>query len=74
MASTSICCPASNNTISGVTIGAKSVETVVMPTENATSPLHRKHMILLDTPPGQQPTRMMPAERNGFSPKMCDKP
>ena len=40
--------------------GARRVEAVVIPTEKATSPLHRKLMMLLDTPPGQQPTNMMP--------------
>ncbi|CUQ13952.1 Uncharacterised protein [Dorea longicatena] len=37
-----ICVPlASNETISGVMTGESSVETVVIPTENATSPPHR---------------------------------
>ena len=63
MASTSTAVPASHSTSSGVTNGAKMVETVVMPTEKATSPLHKKLMILLDTPPGQHPTKIMPTER-----------
>ena len=37
-----ICVPlASSETISGVITGESSVETVVIPTENATSPPHR---------------------------------
>lgn len=73
-ASTSIDCPARNSTIRGVTIGASSVDTVVIPTENATSPWHKKLMILLDTPPGQQPTRMIPADRYGLSPNNLERP
>lgn len=45
--------------------GAMSVETVVIPTENATSPLHKKLMIFEDTPPGQQPTRTSPNVKPG---------
>ena len=45
---------------SGVITGASSVETVVMPTEKATSPLQRKDIRFDETPPGQQPTRMSP--------------
>ena len=37
------------------------MDTVVIPTENATSPPQRYDMILDDTPPGQQPTRMSPS-------------
>ena len=44
----------------GVISGAASVETVVIPTENATSPLHRKLMMFEDTPPGQHPTSISP--------------
>ena len=59
-ASTSTCSPASHSTSSGVTTGASRVEAVVIPTEKATSPLQRYDMILLDTPPGQHPTSIMP--------------
>ena len=59
-ASTSTCSPASHNTSNGVIIGASRVEAVVIPTEKATSPRQRNDMMLLDTPPGQQPTSMMP--------------
>lgn len=41
-------------------MGASRVEAVVIPTEKATSPLHKKLIMLLDTPPGQQPTSIMP--------------
>ena len=68
-ASTSTSVPASQSTSRGVTKGAKRVDTVVIPTEKATSPLQRKLMILLDTPPGQHPTRIMPVARYGLSPK-----
>lgn len=52
---------ARRETISGVMIGERIVDTVVIPTENATSPPQRYDMILDDTPPGQQPTRMSPS-------------
>ena len=63
-ASTSISAPASHSTSRGVTKGERQVLTVVMPTLYATSPLHRKLMRLLLTPPGLQPTSMMPAVMN----------
>ena len=59
-ASTSTFSPASQSTRRGVTIGASNVLAVVIPTEKATSPLQRYDMILLETPPGQHPTRMIP--------------
>ena len=45
---------------SGVVSGASRVDSEVMPTENATSPLQRKLMMFEETPPGLQPTRMSP--------------
>ena len=59
-ASTSTLSPASHSVRSGVITGAASVETVVRPTENATSPLQRKVMMFEETPPGQHPTRISP--------------
>ena len=44
-----------HHTNNGVITGANRVEAVVMPTENATSPLHRNDMILLDTSPFTHP-------------------
>ena len=44
----------------GVITGERSVETVVIPTEKATSPPQRYDMILEETPPGQHPTRINP--------------
>ena len=64
--------PASQSTNSGVTMGARSVEAVVIPTEKATSPLQRNYIMLLETPPGQQTTKILPAVRKGFSPKTCE--
>ena len=61
--STSMRVSANHHTSSGVISGANSVDAVVIPTEKATSPRQRKDMILLDTPPGQQPTRMIPIDR-----------
>ena len=53
------CVPlASNDTRSGVINGESNVETVVIPTENATSPPQRYDIIFEETPPGQQPTRI----------------
>ena len=69
--STSMRVSASHHTNKGVIMGARRVEAVVIPTENATSPLQRKDMMLLDTPPGQQPTSIMPMERYGLSPNAC---
>ena len=57
---TSILAPAKNSTIIGVMSGDKSVDAVVIPTENGTSPWHRYDMIFDDTPPGQHPTRINP--------------
>ena len=51
---------ASKDTITGVIIGEIIVDTVVIPTEKATSPPQRYDMMLDDTPPGQQPTRISP--------------
>ena len=62
-ASTLISAPASHSTSRGVTKGAGRVLTVVMPTEKATSPWQRKLIMLLLTPPGHEPTRMMPIAR-----------
>jgi hypothetical protein len=59
-ASTSTFSTASQSTSNGVTTGARRVLVVVIPTENATSPLHRYDIILLETPPGQHPTRIIP--------------
>ena len=61
--STSMRVSASHHTNKGVMKGANRVEAVVIPTENATSPRQRNDMMLLDTPPGQHPTSMMPMER-----------
>ncbi len=44
----------------GVITGARRVVMVVIPTENATSPLQRKLMMLEETPPGQHPTSKSP--------------
>ena len=41
---------------------------MVMLTEYVTSPRAKKLMTLLETPPGQQPTRIMPTARYGSSP------
>lgn len=60
IASTSTFSPARCSMRTGVIIGASSVVTVVIPTENATSPLQRKLIILDETPPGQQPTSKSP--------------
>lgn len=57
-----ICVPlARKDTNSGVMTGESNVDTVVIPTENATSPPHRYDMIFEDTPPGQHPTRISPS-------------
>ena len=56
------CVPlASNDTRSGVINGESNVETVVIPTENATSPPQRYDIMFEETPPGQQPTRISPS-------------
>ena len=55
--------------MAGVIIGAKSVEAVVMPTEKGTSPRQRKLMMLEETPPGQQPTRIRPTAISLESPR-----
>ena len=55
----------------GVISGAARVETGVIPTENATSPLQRKLMMLDDTPPGQQPTRISPTPTAFGNPITC---
>lgn len=60
IASTSIFSPARCSIRIGVMIGASSVVIVVIPTENATSPLQRKLMMLDETPPGQHPTSKSP--------------
>ena len=52
---------AENNAVVGIKDG--SVEAVVIPTEKATSPLQRNDIMLLETPPGQQPTKIIPAVR-----------
>ena len=49
----------------GVRIGDRSVETVVMVTDRARSPLLIKVMTLDAVPPGQVPTRTTPAVRAG---------
>ncbi len=59
-ASTSTFSPARCSIRRGVIRGARSVVTVVIPTENATSPLQRKLIMLEETPPGQHPTSRSP--------------
>ena len=49
--------------MAGVRIGASSVLIVVIPTDNATSPLLRYVITLLEVPPGQIPTSITPASR-----------
>ena len=44
--------------------GAIRVDAVVMPTEKARSPWQRKLMMLDETPPGTQPTRIRPTARS----------
>ena len=60
VASTSTFSPARCSMRIGVITGASSVVIVVIPTENATSPLQRKLMMLEETPPGQHPTSKSP--------------
>src|SRR5688500_3715181 len=67
-ASTGMYCPASHNANTGVSSGAISVETVVIATDKATSPLARYETTLEAVPPGQQPTRITPAASAGGSP------
>ena len=67
---TSMLVSASQRTKSGVMSGARSVLAMVMLTEYVTSPLAKKLMTLLETPPGQQPTRIMPMAKYGSSPKI----
>ena len=56
------CVPlARNDTRSGVINGESNVETVVIPTENATSPPQRYDIMFEETPPGQHPTRISPS-------------
>ena len=74
MASTSTISPASQSIRNGVVRGASSVESVVMPTENATSPLQRKLMMFEETPPGQHPTRMRPTATPLGIPSRCVRP
>ena len=60
------CVPlASNDTRSGVINGESNVETVVIPTENATSPPQRYDIMFEETPPGQQPTRRYQMQETG---------
>ena len=73
-ASTSTLSPASHSIRSGVITGAASVESVVMPTENATSPLQRNVMMLDETPPGQHPTRISPTPTAFGRPSPCTTP
>ena len=54
----------------GVITGARVVDTVVIPTENATSPLQRKLMMLEETPPGQDPTSTSPRVSPSESPNI----
>ena len=70
-----ICVPlARKDTRSGVINGDNIVDTVVIPTENATSPPQRYDMIFDDTPPGQQPTRMSPSAIPSGSPSTLEIP
>ena len=70
-----ICVPlARKDTRSGVINGDNIVDTVVIPTENATSPPQRYDMIFDDTPPGQQPTRMSPSAIPSGSPSTFEMP
>ena len=69
MALTLILVSASHKTRSGVIKGARSVLAIVMLTEYVTSPFARKLITLLETPPGQHPTRMIPTARYGSNPK-----
>ena len=73
-ASTSTLSPASHSVRSGVMTGAASVETVVSPTENATSPLQRKVMMFEETPPGQHPTRISPTPTGFGNPSPYTRP
>mgnify|MGYP003166974045 CR=1 FL=1 len=51
--------------MSGVRIGESSVETLVIVTDKAKSPLDMKVMTLEEVPPGQVPTKTTPAVRAG---------
>ena len=65
-----ICVPlARSDTRSGVINGESNVDTVVIPTENATSPPQRYDMIFDETPPGQQPTSISPRPIASESPR-----
>ncbi len=66
-ASTGMYSPASHSASTGVSRGASRVETVVIATERATSPLARYDTTFDAVPPGQQPTRMTPAASAGGS-------
>ena len=55
--------------IKGVRIGDRTVDTLVMVTDRARSPLLMKVMTLLDVPPGQVPTRTTPTVRAGLRSK-----
>ena len=59
-ADTGIHCPASNNVNIGVIIGARTVETIVIPTDNAISPLAKNVITFDDVPPGHVPTNTTP--------------
>ena len=72
--STSMRVSANHHTSSGVISGASRVEAVVIPTEYATSPRHRYDIMLLETPPGQHPTSIMPIERYGLRLNIMESP
>ena len=65
-----ICAPlARYDTRSGVINGERIVDTVVIPTEKATSPPQRYDMIFEETPPGQHPTSISPSPIPSESPR-----
>ena len=64
MKETSTHAPASTYAKDGVASGATSVDTIVIPTDNATSPPAIYVITLLAVPPGQHPTRITPSARS----------
>lgn len=57
---TSTFCPAYNKVSKGVAKGASTVDTEVMPTDKATSPLAKYVITFDEVPPGQVPTSITP--------------
>ena len=64
---TSTYVPANKSTIIGVRIGARSVDTPVMPTDNAKSPFAMKVITLDAVPPGHAPTSITPTAKSAGS-------